>query len=255
MVSPPQDDPRRTDNENRGSYPDTTRPNDTEPLIITIEPQTKQKYSYEAKSYRLERARYRLEKKAYGVAHYTMVFLVVYTLLTLIVAISSVVATAYAKRSTDAAKEAVKLAKRNAHLEQRAWVSVSDITPSSKSITPWEISIIFKNSGRTPAQNFAIKLAGEPVAKGKSPVAEEKAKPGRGIIPPDGIFHSGLKSKTVYDWNIFDLVVHGEITYDSVFGNSHWTKFCYYFVPESTKSAKGNFAPCDTGNDIDSNEP
>ncbi|HXM61836.1 MAG TPA: hypothetical protein VN950_13345 [Terriglobales bacterium] len=85
------DNPRGTGNKGERRRKDGDPANNAEPLIVTIEPQTKSKYSYEAKQYRLERARYRLEKKAYRATHCTMVFLIVYTGLTLIVAIMSVI--------------------------------------------------------------------------------------------------------------------------------------------------------------------
>jgi len=159
-----------------------------------------------------------------------------------------------ATRAATSAENSVTQARDNARLEQRAWVSVSDITPESQQGQNWTISIIFKNTGRTPAKNFVIRGIGEPVAKGKKTSSEEIILPGHGIIAPDGVFHSNFSADGGFDWKSVDLVIHGKIEYDTVFGSSHWTTFCYYFVPTS-KTGKGGFAPCDSGNDIDNNPP
>jgi hypothetical protein len=165
-----------------------------------------------------------------------------------------VVYTVYTIKLYHAASEANKQAQRNSQLDQRAWMAVSEITPSDETKSPWEINIVFKNTGRTPAKNFSVQLAGEPIAKGVKPSANEEIYAAHGLIAPDGFFQSGLSSRTPFNWQSTDLVVHGKITYDSVFGHSHWTQFCYHFVPKSA-SRKSGFTPCDQGNDVDDNEP
>jgi hypothetical protein len=157
-------------------------------------------------------------------------------------------------KAASAAKDSVDLAGKNAQMDQRAWVAVSDISSDSRQSENWTVSLIFKNTGKTPAKNFVIWGTGEPVAKGQKPTSEEIKLPGRGVIAPDGSFHSNLNVNGGYDWKSIDLVIHGRINYDSVFRPGHWTKFCYYFVPDN-KTGKGGFAPCDSGNDIDNNPP
>lgn len=139
-------------------------------------------------------------------------------------------------------------------IDQRAWVTVNDILLGVQQDEDWTIRIRFKNTGKTPAKNFVIWGAGESVTKGQIPTADETKLPGRGVIAPDGIFHSNLNIVGRYDWKSIDLVIHGRIQYDSVFGHGHWTKFCYYFVPDKT-GKDGGFAPCDSGNDIDNGPP
>jgi hypothetical protein len=156
-------------------------------------------------------------------------------------------------KAATAAKDSVDLARDNAHMDQRAWVAVSDISSNFRQDENWTVNLFFKNTGRTPAKNFVIWGAGEPVAKGQKPISEEIRLPGRGVIAPDGIFHSNLSISGHYDWKAIDLVIHGRIDYDSVFGRGHSTKFCYYFVP--SKTGKGGFAPCESGNDVDNNPP
>jgi hypothetical protein len=159
----------------------------------------------------------------------------------------------YTSTSARAAKRSVELAGKNARMDQRAWVAVSDIPPDFQKNKDWKVRIIFKNTGKTPAKDFVIKAIGEAVAKGQKPNQEERTLPGRGIIAPDGLFHSNLSVSSGYDWNSTDLIIHGRIDYDSVFGCSHWTEFCYHFIPD--ENSGGGFAPCDSGNDIDNNPP
>lgn len=168
--------------------------------------------------------------------------------------IINIVALCAARKAANAAKESVELARMNADMDQRAWVGVSDISSSVRKSEDWTVSFMFKNTGKTPAKDFVIRGAGERVAKGQKPIKEEIRLPGRGVIVPDGIFHSELKVSGLYDWTSADLVIHGRIEYESVFGHGHWTTFCYHFVSDGN-TGKGGFAPCDSGNDIDGNPP
>jgi hypothetical protein len=140
------------DSGNRG-HTNRRASDNEEPLTVTIEP-SRQKYSYEAKQYRLDRARYRLEKKAYCTAHWTMVFLIIYTGLTLIVAVMSIISGFAAKKSADTATNQLELT-------LRPWVFVKD----AKVVSPltfdkeWAhvtFEITLHNSGLTPAVNAVI---------------------------------------------------------------------------------------------------
>jgi hypothetical protein len=182
-----------------------------------------------------------------------VILLGVYTVYTIKMYCANKKAADAATRAATSAENSVTQAGNNSRLDQRAWVAVGDISQESQRES-LVISVIFKNTGKTPAKNFVIRCAGEPVQKGQQPRSEEVILPGHGIIAPDGIFHSNLSASGGFDWKSVDLIVHGKIEYDTVFGTPHWTKFCYYFVP-SSKTGKGGFAPCDSGNDIDNNPP
>ena len=84
--------------------------------------------------------------------------------------------------------------------------------------------------------------------------SKENLQPGRGIIAPNGAYHSKLSANGYYEAKLGRLIVHGRIDYVDVFGTGHWTKFCYCWIP-GTKASKGGFAPCDTGNSIDDYHP
>jgi hypothetical protein len=115
-----------------------------EPLKVTIESAAKQKYSYNAKQYRLDRSRYRLEKKAYCAACCTMIFLIVYTVLTGILALFSV-------KSNGTAKETLMRS-------QRPWVANDEgATLTIDKVEDDSVSGSFtftaKNFGPSPALN------------------------------------------------------------------------------------------------------
>jgi type II secretory pathway component PulL len=88
----------------------------------------------EAKKYALDHRRYRLEWKAYRAARLTLLFLIVYTGLTLIVAYQSI-------RSADATKKSADTAASQLELTQRPWVYVKDAEVASP--------LVFDKDGRT----------------------------------------------------------------------------------------------------------
>jgi len=148
------------------------------------------------------------------------------------------------------------------HLDQRAWVAVDEVIPPIlKATEPLNVIINFKNTGKTPAKNFLIYARGEFVDKGKKPKLPAERLPGKGVIPPNGVFHTTLGdlTKPQVDADVMFLSsglrviwLHGKVTYDDVFDRAHWTTYCYVFIPkERTKDfGQGGFAPCETGNDV-----
>lgn len=133
-------------------YSDHGPSQDTQPLTVTIEPSSKQQYSYQAKQYRLERAGYRLEKKAYRTAVWSLIILGLYAGLTLVVAITSI-------KSANAAKQATVIARDAYQTGQRAYIVHKEVThtvnvvtnPSGKDTFVLEISAKWDNAGNTPA--------------------------------------------------------------------------------------------------------
>jgi hypothetical protein len=157
------------------------------------------------------------------------------------------------EKAAKAAANSVILAQNSSQIDQRAWVSVSDMKFIPRG-DQFDVNVVFGNTGKTPAKDFTIREAGELVQKGKVPTAEESLQPGHGIIAPNGTFHSKLSANGYYDARLGNLIVHGKIDYNDVFGNGHWTKFCYYWIP-GVAGSEGGFAPCDSGNSIDDLKP
>jgi hypothetical protein len=135
-------------------YQNRRASDNAEPLTVTIESAAKQQYSYAAKQYRLNRAGYRLQKKAYCATHWTMVFLIIYTGLTLVVAVSSVIATVFTKRAAQAANVSADTAQKQFEASQRPYLGVDTIKQAGFK-GGMLISAQLKNFGTVPAY-FAI---------------------------------------------------------------------------------------------------
>jgi hypothetical protein len=138
-------------------------------------------------------------------------------------------------------------------IDQRAWVTVSDITQERQG-DALAVRIAFKNTGKTPAKFFTVKGIAEPAPHGSKPVVSEKSLPGIGVIAPDAVFHSNVNVPGTYDWKESELLIHGTLTYESVFHGQHWTKFCYRLLVNDKSNPVG-FSPCDSGNDVDQSQP
>ena len=143
-----------------------------------------------------------------------------------------------AQKASSATEVAMKI-------DERAWASVFNIQPGPKGAPI--ITIEFINTGKTPAKNFKIAAAGD-VGKMKS---SETEIPGNGVIAPSGKFSSFMHANGVFTSST-QVAIHGRVSYESVFGVPHWTTFCYYLIPKRDEVPAG-FAPCKSGNEIDSN--
>jgi hypothetical protein len=158
--------------------------------------------------------------------------------------------------------------------EQRAWVAFQG-TGDNKGFTdtqPWQIQIVFFNSGRTPARN--VKTSGMyttspiPIA-GPSPqqIAMLQFQPVQSIAP-QGYYrenmghavgpqvinadqsagqqilisqYAQIKSKQLF------LYYYGLLKYDDNSGRHHETQFCVYLADPDTKEV----GICDSFNDLD----
>jgi hypothetical protein len=160
------------------------------------------------------------------------------------------------KKSTDAATKAAKaaensvtLAMKNAHLDQRAWVAVTQIaTTQPKAGEAYKPLIILKNSGKTFAKKVRIAASWEFITKRSYPdfsledqKSREIANRDGFIIAPDAEHHltdtttnTPLTESEVRDYESGDLqmFIHGKITYVDIFKCEHWTTFVLYSNPE-----------------------
>ena len=149
-------------------------------------------------------------------------------------------ATDASEQAAKAARDAVTQSRSNAHLDQRAWIGIGNITGEPALGQIWKIIVVFHNSGKTPARNLHGVSLPDPVKKGGSPnfsYTHDKHFSG-GMIPPNGDFNATLiptRSKstgkpspmtqplldsiTTGDLSVY---VHGRITYDDIYGCTHW---------------------------------
>jgi hypothetical protein len=158
--------------------------------------------------------------------------------------------------------------------EQRAWIGVAGIA-DAKGFTetdPWQVTVIFFNSGRTPARNAQISglyitspipLTGPPQDLTKSLIFGPIQS-----IAPQGYYretigiefageittdfqrtgsqvlvsqYSRIKSKQLF------LYYYGVLKYDDAFGKPHQTQYCIFLANPNTKEA----GICDAFNDLD----
>lgn len=150
-----------------------------------------------------------------------------------------------AKSAAETAENTLKQSVKAYKIDERAWVSIFDVEPKNQGT--FTINIVLVNTGKTPARNFIIAAAGD-VGEGRS---NENKLPGRGIIAPGGKFSSYMQANGSLTSST-KVTIHGRVDYDTVFGASHWTKFCYYLIPQKAGNP-GGFAPCESGNEIDDN--
>jgi hypothetical protein len=151
-----------------------------------------------------------------------------------------------AKRSADAATDSVKATQDVMRADQRAWVGIGNITGEPSLNEIWKIVVVYHNSGRTPATHVSGHAVVDPVPKGKNPnfsYAHDAGFSG-GMIPPGGDYNASMVptiskstgkpspiTQPLLDAILGDemrVYIHGEITYDDIFGCRHRMMFCYF---------------------------
>jgi len=161
------------------------------------------------------------------------------------------------RKSTDAAKQASRLAKRNiqkvennARLDQRAWVGVSAIKGNPEVGKAFKVTITIMNTGRTFAKNVDMVARGQPVTVWESPefagvigMAAHSRNPeaiGHVLLAPNATTDQALKGgedSLVSDTELQDFqngnvrfIIYGQITYVDIFERSHWLTFCAHLT-------------------------
>jgi hypothetical protein len=137
------------------------------------------------------------------------------------------------------------IAEEAMRLQQRAWVFVTEIRAGGlQAGKPLDITLGFKNTGRTPARNVQIATQIDSLPRGREPEPRLDKAYSRGIIPPEGTVFANIgngngngSSLTQQDLQAIqsgDLVVwaYGTLTYDDVFEVRQATMFCYRLQPD-----------------------
>ena len=132
-------------------------------------------------------------------------------------------------------------------LDERAWVAVREIViPPQSGIFPNTIfKAVFKNTGKTPAINVSAWM-NQSSSTNSIPEKDQPMNPTNTLVVPQ---FSGLLapdsegSISVSSWLLdFDTTqaikndtkpyyVYCTIRYDDIFGNHHWSQFCYQIRP------------------------
>ena len=126
-------------------------------------------------------------------------------------------------------KEQLDDGRRATRLEHRAWVFVTGIEA-----TPAGFRIEAKNMGRTPAVQVTMIAGGDGV-------------------PFLDVFGTVIPPGDPRPYDIPDLAgrtVSGQISYRDVFGEQHYTRFCY-----AVDANRKSFGRCSTNNTTDESQP
>jgi hypothetical protein len=147
-------------------------------------------------------------------------------------------------------------------LGERAWLTaVPEIHGNSFAMNqPFDVRIVVKNLGKTPAlrvrgiTNFSFATK-DSSGKFKLPIFDKGKEVVFVNLPPDGQMHYDHFFPTVtregYEGTMSGKIrvyFYGRIDYDDVFGTAHWLTFCNFYV------SGGEFVVCTQHNDIDKNE-
>jgi hypothetical protein len=154
-----------------------------------------------------------------------------------------------------AAMNAVSTAREQMRLDQRAWLVFKKIGPGPPELgKPWQVSIYFDNSGKTPARNASWYCVDE-LAKDESSVKWYRLSPKdfpTMVAPNDEKYCTiPVSNGEPVPQKDLDVLTKGELsvffygagTYEDVFGQFHWFTFCQFM--DRTKDIR----ICQTNND------
>jgi hypothetical protein len=158
-----------------------------------------------------------------------------------------------AQNAATAARDTADVARQTMHIDQRAWIGVVVGQGAMNNQQPIRMPIRLTNTGKTPAlkvqgtivvnllrrdeePDFSY-VTGHPrygieghtvlpnlpqdLAFAVLPKDADPTAPLNPILVTDAI-RQGMENGALY------TVVHGEITYEDIFGIAHWIKFCNY---------------------------
>jgi hypothetical protein len=170
-----------------------------------------------------------------------------------------------ASKAANAAEASVKQVRRTAHRDQRAWVAVVDIQGVPEVGTIFSVNLVAQNSGKTFAKNVAMRGVIELVTeKGREPdfsledSAAARKDSSVSLLAPnaDYLMDIELRKQTSpheITQSDFDgirrgdltIFVHGKMTYDDIFGCTHWTSFCTRLKPDLKYASYGKHNDAD----------
>jgi hypothetical protein len=157
-------------------------------------------------------------------------------------------ATTATQGAAKAAKDSVDLARKNAHFDQRAWVSVlfGEFTP--KIGEPLAFKLHFTDTGKSPARNVQgeavtvfLKLKdtltfsyGHKTAIDLGTMFQNTPQDAVSYLLPPNVPKEVKIKRVIVSASMADdlinsrayIVVYGRLAYDTVFNGHHWIQFC-----------------------------
>ena len=173
---------------------------------------------------------------------------------------------AESRRIADTSNETANQAKRaldatieNFRLEQRAWVGPTEVQTitGAKEGQQFRVSVSILNNGKTPAFRYKSVAYIRILNSKDTPILPDKIV-NKAMQETSAVMYPGMTFKTTPEVSkplskidIENLVngksviyLIGIATYEDVFGQPHYSKFCMYLAPDLTQ-----LKPCDNGNE------
>jgi hypothetical protein len=142
-------------------------------------------------------------------------------------------------------KKTVDITDKSFRGDQRAWIGITKIDGVAEAGKPLNITVWFKNTGRTPAKNIDAAVVQEPVPATGVPnfaLEDSVVRQSKPIIPPQGEFNMSLNdviTKPLDDKTFKSITsketivyIHGIVKYDDIFERHHWITYCYFIASD-----------------------
>ncbi len=166
-----------------------------------------------------------------------------------------------ARISRQQSQQALNATINQFRLDQRAWVVLKGIESNPQLGKPWELRVVFTNTGKTPARGATLSCKLQPGTSEKDvdqfkrgPIGKEPTL----IVPNQEPFcilyptQSPAVTQEVLDMYAQKRVVvsvSGIVTYSDIFDKMHWLTFCRIMHPNGR-----DWSDCKTGNDTGDGE-
>lgn len=134
-----------------------------------------------------------------------------------------------------ASKTQLEEMQRSRILDERAWVAPFQMS-FEHSVTDTNyffLKLEFKNTGKTPALKVS-EVHGFTIGFNNVPTNDPTATTNSMMLAPDSI--TFIRSQPIFYKELEGFIaadapvcIYGKISYDDIFGNHHWTQFCWSF--------------------------
>lgn len=146
----------------------------------------------------------------------------------------------------------------SSQLDQRAWLTGEQLTLSTE-IEDGEVFYVqfrIRNTGTTPALNYVSQTRMDLRPDEPTSGITEVPEPRRNVVPPGTTtllsrspdWVPSTAAITLYRAGQFFLFIQIRISYDDIFGDSHWTTMC---MRHAFGTPLNQSEYCSTGNDVD----
>lgn len=172
-------------------------------------------------------------------------------------------ATNAAARQAESSRRTLNETVKQFRFDQRAWLVALGSGKTNPEVMkmgePFELTLDFKNTGKTPALNTrTVSQGGEGKINEPCPIKYQEPAKHVPVIGPNETFANGgaaLISQRFFQAFIAEkelLCWYGRMDYEDVYHRKHWLRFCFQYRHLIT--GKGGLFPCPNYNDVDRDE-